>query len=194
MRTDAPDILLTSWSIVRGVLIDKQTTSHAWRFATEALSHLIRKAPISHLHALQARMIADADDASAEGIAATWANSCQSASHTLHSRTREMLSCVLVLDAQPVELVRRLGSWIITSLVHHAHAEDMDPVFDMLLCADASGDALHTQLMWITTAVGTRKGTRVSDDVEARLLGWLLHLDERLVWTADHVPLSLIHI
>lgn len=189
MRTDAPDILLTSWSIVRGVLIDKQTTSHAWRFATEALSHLIRKAPISHLHALQARMIADADDASAEGIAATWANSCQSASHTLHSRTREMLSCVLVLDAQPVELVRRLGSWIITSLVHHAHAEDMDPVFDMLLCADASGDALHTQLVWITTAVGTRKGTRVSDDAEARLLGWLLHLDERLVWTADHVPL-----
>ena len=109
MGTDAPDILLTSWSIVRGVLIDKQTTSHAWRFATEALSHLIRKAPISHLHALQARMIADADDASAEGIAATWANSCQSASHTLHSRTREMLSCVLVLDAQPVELVRHLG-------------------------------------------------------------------------------------
>ena len=100
-----------------------------------------------------------------------------------------MLSCVLVLDAQPVELVRRLGSWIITSLVHHAHAEDMDPVFDMLLCADASGDALHTQLVWITTAVGTRKGTRVSDDAEARLLGWLLHLDERLVWTADHVPL-----
>ena len=44
-------------------------------------------------------------------------------------------------------------------------------------------------LVWLTYAVGTRKGTRVDDAVKAPLFALLRRLDERLVWTRDAVSL-----
>lgn len=225
IKSDEPHILLTSWGIVRDVIATDKfqgpeqdeeeasrdehasfseaparqslvARSHTRRFATEAIAHLIRKAPLPQLHALQACMITDAERSGEKmerGIAATWACSCESASHALHSRTNDMLACVMDVTSPHVDLVRRLGVWIITALVHHSHAPDLARVLDMVLAwakaSEVPSDALHTTLTWLATAAGTRKGTRVADDVRHRMMTWLTELDPRLEWTPSHTSL-----
>ncbi|WFD24759.1 U3 snoRNP protein [Malassezia equina] len=170
--------------------------SHTRRFATEALAHLIRKAPLSQLGVLVHSMRIDSQTYGPEldsGIAATWAHSCKTAAHALHSRTRELLSCVLDWDAPFAASIERWGERIMTALVHHARAADMVPVLEWLLQRSTESPLaeLPACLVWLTAALGTRKGTRVDDSFKTHFFAWLPKLDARMVWTssAAHRPL-----
>lgn len=170
--------------------------SHTRRFATEALAHLIRKAPASQLGVLVHTMRVDSQTYGPEldsGIAATWSHSCKTAAHALHSRTRELLSQVLDWDSAFASSIERWGERIMTALVHHARAPDMVPVLTWLLhrATESSLAELPACLVWLTAALGTRKGTRVDDSVKAQLFAWLPKLDARMVWSPSvtHAPL-----
>ena len=242
LKSQSPELLITSWTIVRDVIAaekpsqplpaganeninevadenegDKDEdgeenigegenqvlvhtsqlspTTYTRRFATEALSYLIRKAPQAQLKGLVSHMLVDANCyglALEHGIAATWANSCKTASHALHSRTPELLSCIMDLESPCAMMVRRIGRWIITSLVHHTRAPGMVCVFDFLLQRASSlqpGDALQSTLEWLIAAIGTRKGKRVAEDSLHQVLVFLADLDEHLPWTEAHASL-----
>jgi len=222
VRSSDAQLLVASWTIVRDLLTDQTLTasvtdnedaqcaendamlrsmrpmarSHTRRFATEALAHLIRKAPLSQLGVLVHTMRVDSHTygpALDSGIAATWAHSCKTAAHALHSRTRELLSCALSWDAPFASSIERWGERIMTALVHHTRALDMIPVFEWLLCRATESPLaeLPTCLVWLTAALGTRKGTRVDDSVKAQFFAWLPKLDARMVWnsSATNAPL-----
>lgn len=224
VRSSDAQLLVASWTIVRDLLTadqapaapvsDNEDTeraenetvprgmrpvarSHTRRFATEALAHLIRKAPLSQLGVLVHTMHVDSHtygSALDSGIAATWAHSCKTAAHAVHSRTRELLSCVLHWDARFVSNIERWGERIMTALVHHARAPDMVPVLEWLLhrATESALDELPTCLVWLTAALGTRKGTRVDDSVKARFFAWLPKLDARIVWSSSATNVQLL--
>ncbi|WFD21090.1 U3 snoRNP protein [Malassezia caprae] len=223
VRSSDAQLLVASWTIVRDLLTADQAPaapvsddedtertehvpvprsmrpvarSHTRRFATEALAHLIRKAPLSQLGVLVHTMRVDSQTygpALDSGIAATWAHSCKTAAHALHSRSRELLSCVLEWDAPFASSIERWGERIMTALVHHARAPDMAPVLEWLLhrATESPLAELPTCLMWLIAALGTRKGTRIEDSFKAHFFAWLPKLDGRMIWSssAAHVPL-----
>ncbi|KAI3617669.1 hypothetical protein CBS9595_003578 [Malassezia furfur] len=202
LRATDATLLLKSWAIIRRFLDPREgrTKAHTRRFATEAFAHLVRKVPVPKLKVLVAQMLHDADSPALEnGVAATLAYSCSSAAHALHSRTPQLLEAFLLHGTFP-DRTQRIGCEAFTALVHHTKAPQMQKALEVLLGwtsarVDAlddvaeTRDALQVTLIWLTYAVGTRKGTRVDDAVKAPLFALLRRLDERLVWTRETASL-----
>ena len=227
-RQDA-DLLITSWTIVRDVLAQDKTTTkdpvptmadmpddeldsevsvptrlipkaHTRRFASEALAHLIRKAPHSHLDTLTLRMLDDAARIGAgleSGVAATWAHSCKTAAHTLHSRTVDLLTKLLRRTTSHTLLLRQVGERVMTALVHHAHATDLVPVVDLVLswARDTSmNEDMITILHYLMALVGTRKGTRMAEESKQRLWMWIAEIDAQLPWNSNSSALLQAYV
>ncbi|WFC95922.1 U3 snoRNP protein [Malassezia brasiliensis] len=202
LRAADVTLLLESWAIIRRFLDPREgrTKAHTRRFATEAFAHLVRKVPMPKLKVLVARMLQDADCPALEnGVAATLAYSCSSAAHALHSRTPQLLEAFLLHGTFPGR-TQRIGCEAFTALVHHTKAPQMQKALEVLLGwtsarvdaldgEDETRDALQMTLIWLTYAVGTRKGTRVDNAIKAPLFALVRRLDERLVWTREAASL-----
>ncbi|WFD44325.1 U3 snoRNP protein [Malassezia psittaci] len=183
-RADNAALMLESWSIVRQFLDPSsgQIKDHTRRFVLEAFAHLVRKAPRAKLMTIVPQMLQDANCAVLEdAVAATLANSCVTTANVLHSRTPELLQIFLKRSEHP-ERLRRIGSATFTALAHHTKAPQMQKAIEVLVewikpytsqatssDRDSNGVQLETLLVWLTYAIGTRKGTRVDDAIKPSL-------------------------
>lgn len=175
---------------------------HVRRFASEAFAHLLRRCKSSQLSYSAQDMLADAQamlegshtDVSspqahsfATAVAGIWSQLIKGVDKRLHSQCEAHLSALLVQnDTHTAQACTLVGNLLITSLVHHGHSVHLVPLYEVLIKWSSERkasdervndlDPLVQSIRWLTTAVATRKGNRVADDIKGPLFTLVLDL------------------
>ncbi|CAO1637187.1 unnamed protein product [Parajaminaea phylloscopi] len=167
--------------------------AHVRRFASEAFAHLLRRSKQSHLCRAAAFMLDDVQTMLAQhqnnhlavGVAGIWSEVIKSVDRRLHSQVQSHLSALLLTECEQSTYPARVlvGRLLITSLVHHGHSTHLVPLYTLLIeWAKQNIPRREDAVVWLATAVGTRKGARVDDSVKPALFETLMQL------THQHKP------
>ncbi|KXT01671.1 hypothetical protein AC578_2781 [Pseudocercospora eumusae] len=155
------------------------------RFAAESLSFLLRKAAATYerdpqpLDRIMQHMLQDCEnckdepsaDLQQQGIMALLTEAIRGLQNAIHTNGKAVLQSLLKgagdIAQKDEEVVERLATGIVTSLIHYCNKEGFEPVLEILLdfahaaSSCSSPSSIHFASSLLFTAMSVRKGSRI---------------------------------
>ncbi|EME81165.1 uncharacterized protein MYCFIDRAFT_204211 [Pseudocercospora fijiensis CIRAD86] len=155
------------------------------RFTAESLSFLLRKTAATYerdstpLDSIMQHMLQDCEtckdepsaDLQQQGIMALLTEAVRGVQNGIHTSGKAVLQCLLKcaggIAKKNEEVVERLTTGIVTSLIHYCNKEGFEPVLDVLLdfahaaLSPPLSSSIHFASSLLFTAMSVRKGSRI---------------------------------